>query len=102
MSRCLSLIAAVVLAGCADDWCQAPDTTQYSRPPITDNGPGCDGGPVWTSVHGDHETHHDDPTLRFSVGTTARLPECDCCYSSGRSFVCVANNGSYVWGSSGL
>jgi hypothetical protein len=93
----LAILAAAACGSDDDFECVAPRETTYSREPIVDGTPGCAGGPVWTSVHDNHAMHADDPDQVFSVGTRATVPECACCYPSGRTFECGVSNGVYGW-----
>lgn len=89
--RSLALIALVASSsGCGEDTdfhCEAPATVEYSCEPISSDQYGCIGGPTWRSNYSGPE-HREDPNKVFPVHCTARLPECGCCYTSGRLFVC--------------
>jgi hypothetical protein len=92
------LAVAAFVVGCADDsnstfTCHAPDQKSYSCQaidPASATATSCMGGPVWRSAHGpdDAPLTHEDPDLVFPDGCALQLPECGCCYESGRSIIC--------------
>lgn len=89
--RWFAVIAlAVIEVGCEEDngfQCEAPETTQYSCEPIPADSYGCIGGPVWRSRYTGPE-HREEPDKVFPVGCRVTIPECGCCYTSGRGFEC--------------
>jgi hypothetical protein len=89
--RWLVVITLLVGASCGEATdgvhCTPPDATTYACEPIPAGTYGCVGGPTWMS-HRTGEVHHDDPDLTFPVGCRAEVPECGCCYPTGRTFSC--------------
>jgi hypothetical protein len=97
-------IAVVVLVvGCGDDGstfvCHAPAQKSYSCEaidPASAPATSCVGGPAWRSYNGpdDAPLTYEDPNLVFPDGCTFALPECGCCYTSGRVIVCTSGQWS--------
>src|SRR6185503_7874271 len=93
----LGVIALICAAGCSGDdvhefECHAPATIQYDCQPIPAGSYGCVGGPVWKEHYSGPE-HREEPDKVFPVLCQVELPECGCCYSSGRTLVCEGNYG---------
>ncbi len=94
-------MAVLLVTGCANSdgsfVCHAPAKTSYSCEPIdpaTAPATACIGGPTWRSAHGpdDAPLTHEDPQLVFPAGCTFSLPECGCCYASGRVIECMGTS----------
>jgi hypothetical protein len=91
------IAVAMLVAGCgADDstfTCHAPDQKMYTCQPIDPalaTATSCMGGPAWRSAQGpdDAPLTYEDPDLVFPDGCALELPECGCCFESGRSIMC--------------
>jgi hypothetical protein len=91
MGHVLALCALLAAAGCEDEssfHCRAPAMTQFSCAPLPAGSYGCVGGPVWRSNVTGAE-HTEEPDVVFPVGCVVTVPECGCCYESGRGFECA-------------
>lgn len=96
--------AAVAMCACRSDdalVCDAPEQATHSCEPITDPALGCIGGPMWTPQNPrtvDGGVWQEYPETIFPAGCLVIVPECGCCYTSGRSFVCGCYGAQCSWG----
>jgi hypothetical protein len=80
-----TFVVALLVSGCGESTCKAPDMLEYTCEPLSAGMPGC-AGPIWEDDDG--VIHEESPGVVFPDGCRAYLPECSGRRSSPREFEC--------------